>query len=51
MVAAQPYLGDIVKPAVFINLLRIDVGMFSRFGSKRYDEDGNLILREQDFEL
>lgn len=25
--------------------------MFSRFGSKRYDEDGNLILREQDFEL
>ncbi len=25
--------------------------MFSRFGSKRYDEEGNLILREQDFEL
>ena len=25
--------------------------MFSRFGSKRSDEDGNLILREQDFEL
>ena len=25
--------------------------MFSLFGSKRYDEDGNLILREQDFEL
>lgn len=25
--------------------------MFSRFGSKRYDEDGNLILREQNFEL
>lgn len=25
--------------------------MFNRFGSKRYDEDGNLILREQDFEL
>lgn len=25
--------------------------MFSRFGSKRYDEDGNLILQEQDFEL
>lgn len=25
--------------------------MFSRFGSKRYDEDGSLILREQDFEL
>jgi hypothetical protein len=23
---------------------------FSRFGSKRYDEDGNLILHEQDFE-
>lgn len=25
--------------------------MFSRFGFKRYDEEGNLILREQDFEL
>lgn len=25
--------------------------MFSRLGSKRYDEEGNLILREQDFEL
>ena len=25
--------------------------LFSRLGARKYDEDGNLILREQDFEI